>query len=95
LPVDFVKIDGDIVADLDRSRLSRAMVEAIHQVAHVMDARTIAEKVESASLLSTLREIGLDLAQGYHIARPRPIRESEDVADHLPTPYAANAGWSP
>lgn len=85
LPVDFVKIDGDIVADIPNSRLSRAMVEAIHQLAHVMDARTIAERVEDATLLAVLREIGLDMAQGFHIARPRPIREREQIADHLPT----------
>ena len=83
LPVDFVKIDGNIIADVVHSPLSRAVVQSIHQIAHVMDARTIAEFVESEELLRILDEIGLDFAQGYHIHRPQKIRDQEQVADYL------------
>ncbi len=83
LPVDFVKIDGNIIADVVHSPLSRAVVQSIHQIAHVMDARTIAEFVESEELLRILDEIGLDFAQGYHIHRPQKIQEQEQVADYL------------
>ena len=83
LPVDFVKIDGNIVTDVLTSPLSKAVVQSIHQIAHVMDARTIAEFVESRELLSILDEIGIDFAQGYEIHRPQKIRDHEDVADYL------------
>ena len=83
LPVDFVKIDGNIIADVVHSPLSRAVVQSIHQIAHVMDARTIAEFVETEELLNILDEIGLDFAQGYHIHRPQLIRDREEAADYL------------
>jgi EAL domain-containing protein (putative c-di-GMP-specific phosphodiesterase class I) len=34
---------------------------------------TIAEGVENASTLELLRELGVDLAQGFHIGRPGPV----------------------
>jgi len=83
LPVDFVKIDGNIVSELLHSKLSRAVVESIHKVAHVIDARTIAENVESVAILQALQELDIDFGQGYHLARPRPIKERENVSDYL------------
>ncbi|MEM1176710.1 MAG: EAL domain-containing protein [Acidobacteriota bacterium] len=83
LPVDFVKIDGNIVSELLHSKLSRAVVDSIHKVAHVIDARTIAENVESVALLQALQDLDIDFGQGYHLARPRPIQPSENVADYL------------
>ncbi len=73
LPVDFLKIDGNFVRDLGGDPIDRAMVEAINKVGHVMGIRTIAEFVESAEILEHLRDIGVDFAQGYGIARPEPM----------------------
>ncbi|MEM6792496.1 MAG: EAL domain-containing protein [Acidobacteriota bacterium] len=83
LPVDFVKIDGKIVSDVLHSRLSRAVVRSIHQVAHVIDACTIAENVENVAILQALRELGIDFGQGYHLARPRRIEAREDASTYL------------
>ncbi len=74
LPVDFLKIDGNFVRDLVRDPIDRAMVEAINQVGHVIGIRTIAEFVENDEILQRLREIGVDYAQGYGIARPAPLQ---------------------
>lgn len=73
LPVDYLKIDGNFVRDLVRDPIDRAMVEAINQVGHVMGIRTIAEFVESEEILQHLRDIGVDYAQGYGIARPQAL----------------------
>ena len=51
------------------------MVEVIHQLGHVMGLKTIAEFVESREIMESLREIGVDYAQGYHIGRPIPFKE--------------------
>lgn len=77
LPVHFIKIDGHIVADLATSPLSRAMVKSINQIAHVMGVRTIAEAVNCRAMVETLREIGVDYAQGYWIAKPVPLGPGE------------------
>ena len=75
LDVDLVKIDGSFIRDLDSNAVHRAMVEAIVGIAGVMGLGSIAEFVEHARVVEILREIGVDYAQGYHLARPRPLVE--------------------
>ncbi len=73
LPVDFLKIDGAFVKNLLTDRPDRAMVEMINHVGHVMGKRIVAEFVETEELADALRDIGIDYAQGYGIARPKPF----------------------
>lgn len=75
LPLDYLKIDGNFVRDMVSDPIDRAMVQAIHQVGHVMNIATVAEFVEEEAILAELRDIGVDYAQGYCIARPRPLSE--------------------
>jgi diguanylate cyclase (GGDEF)-like protein/PAS domain S-box-containing protein len=77
LPVDFLKIDGSFVTDMLVDPIDSAMVEAINRIGHVMGKRTIAEFVESDLILASLRRIGVDYAQGYGIARPKPFRAGD------------------
>lgn len=74
LPVDILKIDGSFVRNIATDRVDRAMVASINEVGHVMGLRTVAEFVESVEVLEELRRIGVDLAQGYGLARPAPLR---------------------
>ena len=73
LPVDFLKIDGSFVHNLVSDPLDRAMVEATNRIGHLLGIYTIAEWVEDAATLVTLREIGVDGAQGHHIGLPEPL----------------------
>jgi EAL domain-containing protein (putative c-di-GMP-specific phosphodiesterase class I) len=73
LPVDYLKLDGCFVQNMVKDETDRAMVEAINQVGHTMDIRTIAEFVENHETLEAVREIGVDYAQGYIISKPVPI----------------------
>jgi diguanylate cyclase (GGDEF)-like protein/PAS domain S-box-containing protein len=73
LPVDYLKIDGSFVRDMLADPLDRAMVAAINQVGHMMGIRTIAEFVESRETLHALAELGVDYAQGWALASPRPL----------------------
>ena len=73
LPVDFLKIDGSFVQDMLASPIDSAMVEAINGIGHVMGKRTVAESVEDPSTMERLRELGVDYAQGFAIARPTPF----------------------
>ena len=73
LPVDFIKIDGSFVQKMAENPLDNALVQAINHVAHVLGKKTAAEYVENANILSLLRKLGVDYAQGYGIARPAPL----------------------
>ena len=77
LPVDYLKIDGVFVKDIADDPVDFAMVKAINEMGHVMGKRTVAEFVEKEAILLKLREIGVDYAQGYGIAKPRPLTELE------------------
>lgn len=73
LDVDYLKIDGSFVRDLDNAGLSEAVVRAITEIAHVLGKRAVAEQAETESQLAHLRAIGVDYAQGYVFQRPLPI----------------------
>ena len=73
LDVDYFKIDGSFVRGLEDSALSTAIVRSITDIAHVLNKRTIAEHVESATLCVTLRALGVDFAQGFALHRPEPL----------------------
>ena len=73
LPVDLLKIDGRFVKDMLDDQIDRAMVVAINNIGHLMGKKTIAEFVETEALLESLREIGVDYAQGFGVAKPQPF----------------------
>ena len=74
-PVDFLKIDGELVKGIATDSVAEAMVAAVHQVGHVMGIETIAEYVENEAIKEKLCEMGVDYAQGYAIQIPRPLHE--------------------
>ena len=75
LPVDYLKIDGSFVKDMATDLIDQAMVQSINQIGHVMNLKTIAEFVESDEILQCLKDIGVDYAQGYAIAKPTPLTD--------------------
>ncbi|SHF52826.1 PAS domain S-box-containing protein/diguanylate cyclase (GGDEF) domain-containing protein [Microbulbifer donghaiensis] len=68
--IDFIKIDGSFVRQVESNFVDLIIVESIHQVAHRLGAKTIAEYVEDAATAARLRTIGVDLIQGHHVGRP-------------------------
>jgi len=77
LPVDFLKIDGRFVRQIAKSPVDLAVVKSINEIGQAMGKKTVAEHVDSATVLDKLRlaHLGVDYAQGYHIARPRAIEK--------------------
>lgn len=70
LPVDFVKIDGIFVCDIENNPVDLAMVKSINEIAHVMGKQTIGEFVGSEKISGMLKKIGVDYAQGYYVGKP-------------------------
>lgn len=79
LPVDFLKIDGVFVKDILEDPIDRVVVEAIHNIGHEMGKITVAEFVENEAIRKTLSRIGVDLCQGFGIARPGPLADLLDA----------------
>ncbi len=75
LPVDFVKIDGLFVHDMDKNPVHEAMVRSINDISHVLGKKTIAEFVEREAVVERLKDVGVDFSQGYLYGRPEPLSE--------------------
>lgn len=75
LPVDYLKIDIEFVRDLRTSEASLHVVQAVVNLARGFGMQTVAEGVEDAETLSLLKTLGVNYAQGYHIARPGPLED--------------------
>ncbi len=79
LPVDYLKIDGSFVRDIDKNPVNEALVNAINQIGHVMHIKTVAEFVENEIILQKLKSAGVDYAQGYHVHAPCPLDDIYEV----------------
>ncbi|MTW20755.1 putative bifunctional diguanylate cyclase/phosphodiesterase [Allochromatium palmeri] len=73
--VDKLKIDRSFVSDIAHDEEDRAIVQAIIQMAHSLNLKTIAEGVESAAIEERLRTMGCEESQGYFYSRPLPAAE--------------------
>ena len=67
---DSIKLDRSLLADLHTDAARRALVTAIVLLGLELDARVVAEGVETGDELRAVMDLGVDLAQGYHLARP-------------------------
>jgi EAL domain-containing protein (putative c-di-GMP-specific phosphodiesterase class I) len=91
LPLDYLKLDGELVGSLTESRTSQLIVKALVEVAEGTGAKTVAVFVSDDATLELLRQQGVDYAQGYKVGRPRPIAEiwpEDPEAPRLPLPSA-------
>lgn len=73
LPVTYLKIDGRYIRNILDDAIDFAMVKAINEIGQSLGLITIAEHVESEAVLDKLSELGVNLAQGYHIGNPEII----------------------
>ncbi|MFO0451819.1 MAG: EAL domain-containing protein [Pseudomonadota bacterium] len=74
LGLDYLKIDGTYMRDLERDTVNQAMVSAMIKLARTLDFKVVAEQVEDSASLEAARRMGVDYLQGYVIARPEPLQ---------------------
>ncbi len=91
LPVNKLKIDGTFVRDIVDDEIDRAMVRSINDVGHAVGMQTVAEFVENEAILRQLISMGVDYAQGYGIAEPRPLVELSSESLKKATGWVLNA----
>ncbi|MCR1811026.1 EAL domain-containing protein [Sulfurospirillum sp. hDNRA2] len=69
---DFIKIDGSLIKDIDKDKNAQIVVETIVAFSKKMGIKTVAEFVHSSTVLSTVKQLGIDYSQGYFIDMPSP-----------------------
>jgi EAL domain-containing protein (putative c-di-GMP-specific phosphodiesterase class I) len=67
---DYFKIDRYFVTGIERDPYRFAVLESVAKLAAQVDARVIAEGIETATELGFVMEAGIDLVQGFHFSEP-------------------------
>ena len=77
LPIDALKLDMEFIRNAFRERKDTRLLEVVIQLAESLEVPTIAEGVETAEQMLTLKTMGCDIVQGYYFSRPLSAAEFE------------------
>ena len=81
MPIDVLKMDMKFVRNIENSETDRRLVSLILDIARYLKVPVVAEGVETAGQLETLRKGQCDLVQGYYFSRPLPSEEFEKLIE--------------
>ena len=70
LKVDYIKIDGSMIKNIDINKDSQMITQTIVQFAQKMGIKTVAEFVHSKNVFEKIEELGVDYTQGYYFGAP-------------------------
>jgi diguanylate cyclase (GGDEF)-like protein len=84
LPVDILKVDRAFIAGLGVDEKNLAIVQSLINMGRRIGLTVVAEGVENAEQLAVLRQLGCDMAQGFHMARPLPAEKITELLQRDP-----------
>lgn len=73
LDADIIKIDGSLIRNIETNSNIQEIVKLIVEFAKRQNIQTVAEFVSSEGILESVRELGIEYVQGYHIGKPEPL----------------------
>ncbi|MFC4320457.1 EAL domain-containing protein [Litchfieldia salsa] len=79
LPIQTLKIDKSFIDDVTDDIKRSSIVQAIITMSHILSIKVVAEGVERGEQMDVLRELKADYIQGYHISKPLPVQEIEEL----------------
>ncbi|MCB1756246.1 MAG: EAL domain-containing protein [Gammaproteobacteria bacterium] len=83
LPVDYVKLNGQLVKNITHDPVSEAIVLSLASVCRSIGIRTIAESVENEAIRERLAQSGVNFVQGFQAGRPRAVEiEFQGLQQH-------------
>ncbi|MDQ1293184.1 MAG: diguanylate cyclase [Actinomycetota bacterium] len=92
LSVDELKLDRGFIANLTTDPASATIIRTTVDLAHSLGLRLVAEGIEDADTEQLLAELGCDIGQGFHLARPMPgaqmlawLQSRQSWTDRQPT----------
>lgn len=72
---DFLKIDGQIIRDIDKKYENEVIVDAVTTLGQKLDIQLVAEFVENESIQHMVQKYGILYSQGYLFSKPKPFAE--------------------
>lgn len=72
---DFIKLDGELIADIDQQQNKQICIRSVAQMAAGFHAKLIAERVETQEEQQTVRALGIHFTQGYYFSKPLPFEK--------------------
>lgn len=76
---DLIKLDMSLTRDIDTDISRRSLAYALVRFAREIDSRIIAEGVETKPELETLESLGVEMAQGFYLHRPKPLDDLRQI----------------
>ncbi len=77
LKLDYLKIDGSYIRNIPADKDNQFFVRTLTDIAHSLDIKILANFVENEQELKTVKALGMDGAQGYHVGRPQPFGQGD------------------
>jgi diguanylate cyclase (GGDEF)-like protein len=81
LKVSYLKIDGSLIRRVLDDIHAESLVRGLAKAAQTLGVLTVAEHVESDAIAKKLRQLEVDLAQGYFFGHPAPLAHVLDTAE--------------
>jgi len=75
LDIDFVKIDGSLIKEIDQSMNQEIIVETISNFSKKLGLKTVAEYVCNEEVYNKVKLLDLDYSQGYYFSEPLSFEE--------------------
>jgi diguanylate cyclase (GGDEF)-like protein len=95
LPVNEIKIDKSFVMNMSNSENDASIIRATVSLAHDLGLTVVAEGVENQASQDALKQMGCEIAQGYHICKPAPAEEITKLLSQPATKKTKRKSGSP
>ena len=87
---DMIKADGSLVREIEDDYYARQVYQSLVTLAEKIGGWIITEGIETPAQALAVMDLGGDIVQGFHFARPHPPREETIVYDHAILARTAN-----
>lgn len=79
LPIDIIKIDRCFVENLSEDEFAGAFVKMVSELAKTIGMQVCVEGIEQRKQLEVLKDMNVDMIQGYYYGRPMKVNEFEKI----------------
>ena len=79
MPIDVIKIDRCFIKPLTEDEFAGAFVKMVSELAKTIGVQVCVEGVEQRNQLEVLKDMQVDMIQGYYYGKPMPVKEFEKI----------------